>query len=102
MPVDSDIGPTALKPILDDALFVVNHVSSSVGLLSDLYGEVGIARQDADATRLSNMLDLIREEAERVAQLIERAASQARVSAKGAPPSPAEGPNPRRTAATRQ
>ncbi len=102
MPVDSDIGTPALTPILDDALSVVNNVSSSVGLLSDLYGEVGIARHDADATRLSNMLDLIREQAERVAQLIERAANQARFSATGAPPSPAEGPHPRRTAATPQ
>lgn len=102
MPAESDIGPTPLTPLLDDALSVVNHVSSSVGLLSDLYGEVGIARQDADAARLSNMLDLIREEAERVAQLIERAARQARVTETGARPLPEAARSPHRTAATRQ
>ena len=86
MQADSDI---PLNSLLDDALLAARHVSSSVGLLSDLYGEVGIARHDADASNLARTLDMVREQAERVGILLEKAAGRAQASAPDARPSPA-------------
>lgn len=102
MPAESDIAHLPIAPLLDDALGIAKHVSSPVALLSDLYGEVGISRQDADATQLSRTLDMIREEAVRVERLIEQAADNARVTAPGARPSPSGSPRRHRTAAVRQ
>ena len=46
-------------------------VQSAIGLLCDLYGEIGAARMDGDATRLARTLDLIKAEADRVVRHIE-------------------------------
>lgn len=45
-------------------------MSASVGLLCDLFGELGAARGDQEAARLARMLDLIQGEADRVGDLL--------------------------------
>ena len=99
MQVDSDIPP--LGTLLEEALVFAQNVSSSVGLLSDLYGEIGVSRQDSDARNLARMLDMIHAEAERVGGIIEQARLQSLTTPSGKP-SPARAPHPRRTASIRQ
>lgn len=99
MQADSD-HPTPVS-LIDDALSAAMNVSSSVGLLSDLYGELGISRQDADARNLARILAMIHAEAEKVSRMLEQASGQARATAPGARPSPAADSRPRRTASAR-
>lgn len=99
MQQDTRVQP--LKTLLDNALASAHKVSSSVGLLSDLYGELGVAKQDADAVRLAHLLEMIFDQAEAVACAIERATEQAGVSARDVRPMNVEDPRPRRTASSR-
>lgn len=97
-----DTGVPTIKSLLENALSAARKVSSSVGLLSDLYGELGIAKQDADAVRLATMLEMIFEEAEEIGRIVEQASEQARLSAPGVRPVSAADPRPVRTASVRK
>lgn len=71
---------SADTPDLDDALAASLRVSASIGLLCDLFGELGAARGDQESARLARMLDMMQVEADRVteslADLESRMASQ--------------------------
>lgn len=61
----NDAAPGA--PALDEAIAASLRVSASIGLLCDLFGELGAARGDGESARLARMLDLMQAEADRVA-----------------------------------
>lgn len=50
-------------------------MSASLGLLCDLFGELGIARGDGDYSNLARALDVVQAEADRVIARIEEAAN---------------------------
>lgn len=92
-----DKGSKAQGAMLDDALSAAMNVSSSVGLLGDLLGEVGVARRDSDIAKLSRALDIIRREAEKVGEIISEASKRSCASAPGGSPSASTDPHrPRR------
>ena len=73
------------QTLIEEALSAAANVSASVGLLGDLFGEMGIARRDDDARQLSRALEVIRHEAEKVGEILEEALD--RVSAPNEAPS---------------
>lgn len=78
--------------LLDNALSAASNVSASVGLLGDLFGQLGIARGDGDAAQLARALDVIRHEAEKVGEILGEAANQSRFTASSESPSPSAVP----------
>lgn len=92
MRTESEAQP--ITDLLDDALSGLKTISASVGLLADLYGELGIHSGDADAARLGRMLDMIRSQAETAERVIENAFVQANVISRAAPPLTKEAEHP--------
>lgn len=77
----------AIGALLDDALTAAINVSSSVGLLGDLFGEVGVARRDSDIAQLSRALDIIRREAEKVGEILGEVSKRSSASSPAVAPS---------------
>ena len=93
---------TTLDTLLDDARTASINVSASVGLLGDLFGEIGIARRDSDIGRLARALDVIRQEAEKIGEILNEASNRNCISAPAEVPSTSTASHPRRRASDPQ
>lgn len=93
---------TTLDTLLDDARTASINVSASVGLLGDLLGEVGIARRDSDIGRLARALDVIRQEAEKIEEILNEASNRSCTSTPAEVPSTSTASRLRRRASDPQ